>query len=189
MCAGHVARVDAAVQAEHRHPLRWLGETAGHAQHAHAEARRRSGFSQRLGLQLAAMVDGAWQRLGIFIDPAATARHHRMAIQRRGAGQHEAACTGLAGSLQQVCGRLHIDLLEYRIRHQADMGCVQGGGMDHRVDALHCPLHGLTIGDIGNDAGGGEWAAIQPHHFVGRRQRAEDRTPDPPGTAGQQNLH
>jgi hypothetical protein len=30
---------------------------------------------------------------------------------------------------------------------------------------------------------------IQPHHFVGRRQRAEDRAPDPPGTAGQQNLH
>ncbi len=46
------------------------------------------------------------------------------------------------------------------------MGCVQGGGMDHGVNALHRPCDSLVIGDIGNDAGGGEWAAIQPHHFV-----------------------
>ncbi len=189
MRAGHVARVDATVQAEHRHPLRWLGEAAGHAQHAHAEARRGGSFSQRLCLQLAAMVDGARQGFGVLVDPAAAAGHHRVTIERGGAGQHEAPCTGLARRLQQVRGGVHIDLLEHRIRHQPDVRGVQRRSMDDRVDALHRPRDRMTVGDIGDDARSGERTAIQPHHFMGRRQRAEDRTPDPPGTAGQQNLH
>ncbi|KAG1279121.1 hypothetical protein G6F64_014601 [Rhizopus arrhizus] len=112
-----------------------------------------------------------------------------MPVQRGGTGQHEPPRTGLARGLQQVRGGLHVDLLEHRVRHQSHMWCVQGGGVDHCVDAPDSALHGLAIGDIGDDAGGGERAAIQPHHCVGGRKRAEDRTPDPSGTAGQQNLH
>lgn len=85
--------------------------------------------------------------------------------------------------------RVHVDLLEHRVRYQADVWRMQGRGMDDRVDALHRAHDGLMIGDIGNDARGGKRTAVQTHHFMGSRQRAEDRAPDPPGTAGQQNLH
>jgi hypothetical protein len=110
-----------------------------------------------------------------------------MAVQRGGTGQHEPPCTGLARRLQQVRGGLHVDLLEHRVRHQADMRCMQGGGMDDRVDARTAPAWRSVTSAMMRVVANG--LRIQPHHFVGGRQRAEDRAPDPPGTAGQQNLH
>ena len=145
----------------------------------------------RRGLRRA--VDVAGDRRDVLGDPRrrrARRRGERPPERARGAGEHEAPDAGRHRLLEQGERPAHVRVDERLPAVGADVGLVQGRGVQDRVGVPHALAHARALGDRAHDGGERRLEHVEPDDVVPLgAQDADERLAEVPGAAGDEDPH